>query len=64
MLTHADVQYWRGDDVLKGDQATMMSALEVNPRRSNGHVPKLQELPKEVWINPRIKVWSHWKYQT
>ena len=51
MLTPSDVHYGRGADVLKARYQTMMQAFTANPRRFNGHVPKLQELPTEVWIN-------------
>jgi hypothetical protein len=29
----------------------MLQAFAANPRRFNGHKPKRQELPREVWIN-------------
>jgi putative transposase len=55
MLTPSEMHYGRGEDVLKARHATMMQAFAANPRRFNGHVPKQQELPKEVWINRPLK---------
>ena len=55
MLTPSEVHYGRGHDVLIARHATMMHAFVANPRRFNGHVPKLQELPREVWINRPIQ---------
>ena len=51
MLTPSDVHYGRGADVLMARYQTKMRAYTLNPRRFNGHVPKLQEVPTEVWIN-------------
>lgn len=51
MLTPSEVHYGRGADVLMARYQTMMQAFAGNPRRFNGHIPKLQELPTEVWIN-------------
>jgi hypothetical protein len=36
---------------LMARHATMLRAFAANPRRFHGQEPKLQELPKEVWIN-------------
>jgi transposase InsO family protein len=55
MLTPSEMHYGRGEDVLKARHATMMQAFAVNPRRFNGHMPKQQELPREVWINRPLK---------
>lgn len=55
MLTPSEMHYGRGEDVLKARHATMMQAFALNPRRFNGHVPKQQELPREVWINRPLK---------
>lgn len=55
MLTPADVHYGRAENVLKARHETMMQAFAVNPRRFNGHAPKRQELPREVWINKPLK---------
>ncbi len=55
MLTPSEVHYGQGRDVLAARHATMMRAFTANPRRFNGHVPKLQELPQEVWINKPVK---------
>lgn len=55
MLAPSEVHYGRGDDILAARHATMMQAFVGNPRRFNGRMPKLQELPKEVWINRPIR---------
>jgi len=34
----------------------MTTAFAANPRRFNGHVPKPQKLPTEVWINKPVEV--------
>lgn len=55
MLSPSDVHYGRGQEILAARHATMMKAFTANPRRFNGHVPKPQELPKEVWINRPVR---------
>jgi putative transposase len=56
MLAPSELHYGRGADILLARHATMMLAFEANPRRFNGHIPKRQELPTEVWINkPKIE---------
>lgn len=51
MLTPSGLHYGHGRDTLAARHRTMMSAFKANPRRFNGHIPKAQELPTEVWIN-------------
>lgn len=51
MLTPSELHHGRGRDVLTARHATMQRAFAANPRRFHGQEPKLQELPKEVWIN-------------
>jgi putative transposase len=55
MLTPSDVHYGRGEAVLQARYETMVRAHTSNPRRFNGHMPKRQELPTEVWINKPVQ---------
>jgi putative transposase len=55
MLTPSELHYGLGGEVLAARHRTMMEAYTANPRRFNGHIPKLQELPTEVWINKPAK---------
>jgi len=54
MLTPSELHYGRGAEVLEARYQTMMRAFADNPRRFNGHLPKLQQLPTEVWINKPV----------
>ncbi len=51
MLRPSELHYGLGPAVLEARYETMKQAFEANPRRFNGHLPKRQELPTEVWIN-------------
>lgn len=55
MLTPSELHYGIGGEVLTARHRIMMEAYTANPRRFNGHVPKLQELPTEAWINKPVK---------
>ncbi len=55
MLTPSEWHHGRGQEVLMARPATMLRAFAANPRRFHGQEPKLQELPKEVWINRPVK---------
>lgn len=61
MLTPAEVHYGRGEEVLMARYHVMLEAFKSNPKRFNGHRPKLQEMPTEVWINKPEPVRSHAK---
>ena len=56
MLTPSELHSGRGSDVLMARHQTMTQAFAANPRRFNGHVPKAQKLPTEVWINKPVEV--------
>jgi len=56
MLTPSELHSGRGADVLMARHQTMTAAFVANPRRFNGHVPKAQKLPTEVWINKPVEV--------
>ena len=56
MLTPTELHSGRGAGVLAARHQTMTAAFAANPRRFNGHVPKPQKLPTEVWINKPVEV--------
>jgi putative transposase len=51
MLTPSDLHHGRGLKILTERHRTMISAFESNPDRFGGRIPKIAELPTEVWIN-------------
>ena len=56
MLTPSELHSGRGGVVLMARHQTMTKAFAANPRRFNGHVPKPQKLPTEVWINKPVEL--------
>lgn len=51
-LTPESVHNGRGEDTLQKRHETLMNIYQENPRRFNNQPPKLQKLPKAVYINP------------
>lgn len=51
MLTPSELHSGCGAGVLMARHQTMTAAFAMNPARFNGHRPKPQKLPTEVWIN-------------
>ena len=52
MLTPGDVHLGRADRMLEQRHRTLQEAWAQNPERFVHGPPKLQTLPKKVWINP------------
>ena len=59
MLTPADVHHGRAEGILEQRQRTLQDAWTQNPERFVHGPPKLQTLPKAVWINPPVEKNSH-----
>jgi len=56
MLTPSDLHYGRGPAILEARHQTMLEAFDRNPKRFNGRIPRMADLPTEVWINkPNIE---------
>ena len=51
MLTPEIVHMGRGNEELARQHETKLKHFVINPRRYRGRAPKLEELPKEVYIN-------------
>lgn len=51
MLTPSDLHHGRGQQVLAMRHQTMLGAYAANAKRFHGRVPKMMDLPTEVWIN-------------
>jgi len=51
MLTPSMLHSGKASGVLAARHRVMVTAHAANPRRFNGHVPKPQQVPTEVWIN-------------
>lgn len=51
-LTPATVHYGQADCVLAQRHAALIGGYELNPDRFPKGQPKIQSLPREVWINP------------
>jgi len=51
-LTPASVHCGQGEAILQKRYETLMGVYEDNPRRFNNQPPTLQQLPREVYINP------------
>jgi putative transposase len=56
MLTPSMLHKGEGATVLAARHRVRTEAYAANPQRFNGHVPKPQQLPTEVWINKPIAV--------
>jgi putative transposase len=56
MLTPSMLHGGEGAAVLAARHRVMATAYAANPQRFNGHVPKPQQLPTEVWINKPMVV--------
>jgi putative transposase len=54
-LTPAAVHYGRADHVLAGRHQVRLAAYAAHPERFVNGRPRVQTLPKEVWINPPMK---------
>jgi Integrase core domain len=54
MLTPASVHYGASEPILQRRAVIMIAAYARNPERFVKCVPKIQTVPKEVWINKPI----------
>jgi len=52
LLSPIDVHYGRAKEKLQQRQRILTAAYESHPERFVNGMPKVPELPKEVWINP------------
>ena len=52
MLTPAQVHYGKAKEVLARRHEVRLAAYHAHPARFINGAPKLEQLPKEVWINP------------
>ena len=52
LLTPADVHYGRAQAVIQQRQQVLQAAYQKNPERFVKGLPKPQQLPDAVWINP------------
>ena len=52
MLTPEQVHFGLADQILARREAVLREAWAAHPERFVSGLPKLQPLPKAVWINP------------
>ena len=52
MLTSDDVHHARAQHILEQRERTLRAAWSQHLQRFVHGAPKLQSLPKEIWINP------------